>query len=64
MLCTLSDLKGQQLARIRSLETELGKTILSFSCHTATPASLKDAELTKIQNLEKELGLSLVAVTQ
>jgi len=62
MLCSLSDLKDQQLEKIRSLETDLGKTILSFSCHTATPASLKEAELTKIQKLEKELGLSLVAV--
>ncbi len=62
MLCSLSELKAEQLEKIRSLETDLGKTILSFSCHTASPASLQDAELAKIQGLENELGLSLVAV--
>ena len=62
MLCSLSDLNDQQLQRIRSLENDLGKTILSFSCHTASPASLQETELAKIQTLENELGLSLVAV--
>jgi len=62
MLCSLSHLDDQRLAKIRALESELGKTILSFSCHTASPASLPEADLAKIQGLEKELGLALVAV--
>lgn len=55
-------LKDQDLARIRSLETEMGKPILAFSCHSAAPAKLDEPDLAKIQGLEKDLGLSLVAV--
>jgi hypothetical protein len=62
MLCSLSSLKDQDLDKIRSLENELGKTILAFSCHQAAPAALDNSQLSKIQGLEKEMGLSLVAV--
>lgn len=62
MLCSLSKLDDSQLERIKSLEKELGKQLLSFSCHDVNPAELKDDELGKVQSLENELGLSLVAV--
>jgi len=62
MLCSLSGLSDPQLDKIRSLESELGKTILSFSCHNAATASLEEADLAKIKSLENELGLSLVAL--
>jgi len=62
MLCSLSGLNEQQLEKIQSLESDLGKTILSFSCHTAKPAALEKADLSKIQSLENELGLSLAVI--
>jgi hypothetical protein len=62
MLCSLSHLKDQDLDQIRSLENELGKTLLAFSCHQGSPTPLAETELGKIQSLEKNLGLSLVAV--
>ena len=62
MLCSLSSLQEKDLERIRSLEADLGRTILAFSCHNAAPAKLDDADLAKLQGIEKEMGLSLVAV--
>jgi hypothetical protein len=62
VLCSLSNLDDDQLKRIKSLEKELDKRLLSFTCHDIKPAELKGNELNKIQNLESELGLSLVAV--
>ncbi len=55
-------LKDQDLDGIRSLETEMGKTVLAFSCHSAAPAKLDEPDLAKIQGLENDPGLSLVAV--
>ena len=62
MLCSLSNLKEQDLSQIQSLETDLGQTLLAFSCHDASPAALDAEKLEKIQALEKHLGISLVAV--
>lgn len=62
MICSLSNLKEQDLDQIRSLEKELGKTLLAFSCHQSNVAALADAELGKIQLLENNLGISLVAL--
>ena len=62
MLCSLSSLKDQDINEIKSLENELGHTVLAFSCHEAEPASLDEAKLEKIRALESSLGLSLVAV--
>jgi hypothetical protein len=62
MLCSLSHLGNKELKEINRLEKELGKTLLSFSCHPAEPADLKGDELSRIENLEKELGVVLVAV--
>jgi hypothetical protein len=62
MLCSLSNLKDQDVQQIRQLESELGITVLAFSCHDAEPAPLNKETLEKIQSMEDRLGLSLVAV--
>ncbi len=63
MLCSLSSkLTEDHLQSIRSLEEEIGKTLLAFSCHDIKPSSLNENELSKIQKLEKDLSISLVAV--
>lgn len=62
MLCSLSTLNDSDLQSIKSLETEIGKPLLSFTCQDIQPASLDEAVLAKIQKLEKELSISLVAV--
>ena len=62
MLCSLSKLDNNQLGQIESLEKELGKNILSFTCHDIEPAELGGDELEKIKSLENNLGVSLVAV--
>jgi len=62
MLCSLTRLNDQDLEQIRSLESELGQTLLAFSCHAASPAVLDMETLAKVQALENKLGLSLVAV--
>lgn len=62
MLCSLSALKDQDLEQIRSLEAELGRPLLAFSCHDLRPAVIDDEKLEKIELLEKKLGISLLAV--
>ena len=62
MLCSLSNLKEQDLEQIRALESELGRPLLAFSCHEAKPAVLDDEALKKIQETEKKIGFSLVAL--
>jgi hypothetical protein len=62
MLCSLSNLKEQDVERIKSLETDLGQTLLAFSCHDVSPAILDGEKLEKLQSAEKDLGISLVAV--
>ena len=62
MLCSLSNLKEQDLDQIKALENELGQTLLAFSCRDFNVASLDEAKLSKIQSLEKQLGISLVAL--
>ena len=62
MLCSLSNLKDQDLAEIRSMESDLGLTLLAFSCHATAPAALDADKLGKVQALEEKLGMSLVAV--
>jgi hypothetical protein len=62
MLCSLSQLKENDLAQIQTLEKEIGQPILAFSCHETSPASLDADRLEKVQALEKQLGVALVAV--
>lgn len=62
MLCSLSNLKENDIEKIKTLETDLGMTVLAFSCHDAKPVQLDAEALKKIQALENKLGLSLVAV--
>lgn len=47
---------------ISLVESELGVTLLAFSCHDAEPALVDKKILDKIQSVEEKLGLSLVAV--
>ena len=62
MLCSLSDLDSSKLMEIQSLEKELGKTLLSFSCHDINPDEIQENDLERIKMLEQKLGVSLVAV--
>ena len=62
MLCSLSDLDSSKLTEIQSLEKELGKTLLSFSCHDIKPDEIQENDLERIKTLEQKLGVSLVAV--
>lgn len=62
MICSLSHLDEQVLNQIKALETDLGKTLLAFSCHDIEPSLVETDELKKIQELEKKLGISIVAV--
>jgi hypothetical protein len=61
MLCSLSQLDDKKLEQIRSLENELGKNLLSFTCHDIKTARLNDEELGKVRDLENTLGVALVA---
>ena len=62
MICSLTNLTDENLAQIRTLESELGRPLLAFSCHDARPAVLDDEKLKKIEALEDRLGISLLAV--
>ena len=63
MLCNLSSLKSEDLAKINQLEKELGAPLLAFSCRDLQPADVSEEQLDKIKALETQLGMSLVAVT-
>lgn len=62
MMCSLSHIDEKVLNEIKSLEADLGKPLLAFSCHDIEPSLLEADELKKIQALEKKLGISIVAV--
>ena len=62
MLCSFSTLDNATLEAIQSLEKDLGKVLLSFSCQDIEPSVIDDEALLKISELEKKLGVVLVAV--
>ena len=62
MLCSFSTLDNTNLEAIQDLEKEIGKMLLSFSCHDISPAVIDDEALSKVSKLEKKLGVVLVAV--
>ncbi|KUL32020.1 hypothetical protein [Chlorobium limicola] len=62
MLSSLSKLTAEDLAEIRKLEQELGKTLLSFSGYDVIAGDLSDDELVRVRELEKKTGTALVAV--
>ena len=62
MLCSFSTLDNINLDAIQTLEKELGKMLLSFSCHDIEPAVIDDESLSKISALEKKFGVVLVAI--
>ncbi|NTV97947.1 MAG: hypothetical protein HGA70_02120 [Chlorobiaceae bacterium] len=62
MLSSLSKLTLVQLEAVKSLEMELGKTLLPYSSYDVVADDLTEAELEKVHELEKRLGTALVAV--
>jgi hypothetical protein len=53
MLCSLSKIESSSLEAIQSLENDLGKPLLAFSCYDINPAIVEDKELEQINALEK-----------
>jgi hypothetical protein len=62
MLCSLSSLEKDQIEAIQSLEKQLGKALLAYSCNEAPIASVSEDDLREIKDLEGRLGIALVAV--
>ena len=62
MICSISNLKPDQLTRIQDLEKELGQTLLAISFQEVEMSNPADEAIKKIQAVEKELGLVLLAV--
>lgn len=62
MLSSLSKLTRDQLEAIKTLEKELGKTLLSYSGYDVVANDLTGAELEKVHELEKTLGTAIVVV--
>ena len=62
MMCSLASLEPKNLKAIQSLEKELGKPLLAFSCYDVGAAELKADQLARVRKLEAELGVYLVAV--
>lgn len=62
MMCSLSRLEPTALDTIQSLEQELGRPLLAFSCHDIKAAELEEKQLAKIRDLEAKLGIYLVAI--
>lgn len=62
MICSLARLEAKDLETIQSLEQELGKPLLAFSCHDIGPAEVQEEQLDKIRDLEAKLGVYLLAV--
>ena len=62
MICSISNLKPDQLTRLQSLEKELGQTLLAINFQEVEISSPKDEAIKKIQAAEAELGVVLLAV--
>ena len=62
MLSSLSKLTPEQLEEVRSLEKEIGKTLLSYSTYDVIAESLTDEQIRKVRELEEKIGTVLVAV--
>ncbi len=61
-LFSLAGLGREQLQQVKSLEKQLGRTILAFQGHDAKPAELSAAQLETLKQAEGRLGLTLIAV--
>ncbi len=62
MICSISNLKPEQLTRIQDLEKELGQTLLAISFQDVEMSNPADDTIRRIQEAEKELGVVLLAV--
>jgi len=55
-------LNDDQLAKVRSLESEIGDSVAVVAyTKTLQPADLSDEQLARIRQLEEEMGVYLVA---
>jgi hypothetical protein len=45
MMCSLASLEAKNLKTIQSMERELGKPLLAFSCHDVRAAALTDGHI-------------------
>jgi hypothetical protein len=55
-------LNHKQIGQIRSLESQLGKRLLSFTRQDIQVAELNQEELGTVRDLENKLGVALVAI--
>ncbi len=62
MVYTLANVPEEKLSEIKTLEQELGTSLLAMSQVEVQPARLDRDKLSRIQTLENELGVVLVAV--
>lgn len=62
MLSSLSKLTDAQIAEVRKLEAELGKTLLSFFRYDVIAGNLSEQELSLVRELEKKIGTVLIAL--
>ncbi|WP_300672725.1 hypothetical protein [Desulfoluna sp.] len=61
MICAASNLDTGKLGAIKTLEQEIGKTIVAYSCSDPKPSNLTEEEIRKIKALEEKLAVTLVA---
>ncbi len=61
-LYSLAGLGNDQLQQIKTLEKQLGRTVLAFRGHDANLAKLSSEQLESLRNAESELGLTLIAL--
>lgn len=63
MMCSLAtNVSDEQLEAIRTLEKQVGTTLIAYGCHEVQPAAPNDEQLAAIKGLEEKLGVLLVAV--
>ncbi len=61
-LYSLAGLGNDQLQQIKSLEKQLGKTIIALKGHETNLAELSTEQLAMLKQSEGKLGLTLIAV--
>jgi len=62
MYCTISNnLDKETIEKLKTLENDLGVTLIAFECKNPEFAELKGKDLEKIQDFEKKHNLSLLA---
>ena len=62
MLYSMANLGNDNLDRVKSLENDVGKTMIAFSGGDYKPTDLTEDQLAKIKSLESSTGLVLIAI--